>query len=128
VKVDPGDLARLRRKLEAAARDLDPIERAVAECGEDLLDRALPLTPKAPGGGDLRASGNVRPGRDAAGPFVEVGFDEDYALPVHEMLGDDVNWSEPGTGPKFLENPWNENKRRYAEHIKRAAMRRLASG
>lgn len=41
------------------------------------------------------------------GPFVVFGFGAYYALYVHEMVG--VNWTRPGSGPKFLENAVDRN-------------------
>ncbi len=130
------DTRRLRRKLEAA-QDIDPVRRAVAECGEDLLGKSLPRTPKREN--ELRESGSSQPFESAHGPAVEVGFDAPHAIPVHEMLdrtdegdtdaGDDpdgkINWTTPGTGAKYLEIPWNENKELYARYVKDAMRRQI---
>lgn len=116
MKLQRQDLARLTRKLEAAQKDTAPVERAVAEVGEDLLGRSLDVTPKE--SGDLRRSGNSRPYDEPGGPGVSVGYDAEYALAVHEMLSDEVDWSTPGTGPKYLEGPFLQEKARYAKHIK----------
>lgn len=116
MKLQQKDLARLTRKLEGAQKDTTPVERAVAEVGEDLLGRSLDLAPKE--SGDLRRSGNSRPYDGPGGPGVSVGYDAVYALAVHEMLSDEVDWSTPGTGPKYLEAPFVENKQRYARYIK----------
>jgi len=41
-----------------------------------------------------------------------------YALIVHEKMGS-VNWQEPGTGPKYLENPVNEAAANWTERLAR---------
>lgn len=96
-----------------------PIEKAVAEVGEDLLSKSLPLTPKDDN--DLRLSAGTRPVKQPKGPAVRVGYGMDYALAVHEMSDDETDWTTPGTGAKYLEGPFAENKKRYASHIKNAA-------
>lgn len=35
---------------------------------------------------------------------ASISYENDYALYVHEMP-DSVNWTTPGTGPHYLENP-----------------------
>jgi hypothetical protein len=49
------------------------------------------------------------------GPYVEVGYTKEYALRRHEEL--DVTPTTPGTYPKFLERPFNENRNRYVEML-----------
>lgn len=60
-----------------------------------------------------------------SGPFVQLGFSANYAIEVHEKVGrsgmakrglshmrsgvGDINWSRPGSGPKFLENALDRN-------------------
>jgi hypothetical protein len=64
---------------------------------------------------------------DGAGVAVDVGYGDtatDYALAVHENLEPGVNWTRPGSGPKFLENPLKERQDqlpgRCAEAIRKA--------
>lgn len=125
MKLQQKDLKRLQRKLDAA-QNTAPIERAVNEAGEDLLGRSLDVAPKEIG--DLRGSGNSRPYSTPRGPAVIVGYDSEYAEAVHEKLDKAVNWSTPGTGPKYLERPYLENKERYKKHIKDAARKGLHGG
>ncbi len=84
---------------------------ALKEVGENTISAALPITPlRDRRGGSLRRSAYVGfPTPKGSGVEVEVGFDgrsAPYALWVHEMP-DSTNWSEPGTGNKFLEKPFN---------------------
>lgn len=117
--------AALIKRLDNAAKNTeDEVARRLKLSAEDLLSKSIPLTPREYG--DLRASGNVTPlAHDANGPFLEVGFDSEYALAVHEMLGEEIDWTTPGTGPKYLETPLEQNRARYVEYIKDGAREML---
>lgn len=60
--------------------------------------------------GNLEASWRVfGPYKETEGKqSITFGFIANYALWVHEMMGD-VNWSKPGSGPKFFEKAINRN-------------------
>ena len=64
------------------------------------------------------------------GMGAEVGYrdEEDYFRIVHENLDPEVNWQKPGSGPKFLEVPFVENRDRYARNIKGAAKKAARKG
>lgn len=89
------------RQVEALARRVrTAVAGALAEAAEAVLAEARENAPMA--SGRLRASGRIEP--DGAG--VAVGFGGEaapHALAVHENLDPGVDWSPPGTGPKFLE-------------------------
>jgi len=55
-------------------------------------------------------------------PFVRLGYNENYAAAVHEMMespsGNPINWTRPGSGPKFLEASLKRNKDKILEIIK----------
>lgn len=58
------------------------------------------------------------------GMGAEVGYGgaaAGYMNIVHENLDPDVNWTKPGSGPKFLETPFVQNRDGYAKNIKGAA-------
>ena len=60
-----------------------------------------PTTPKKVG--DLRASGKVEKAKVSKDRVeVEIGFDMPYAAKLHEAP-DSWNWTESGSGPKYLE-------------------------
>lgn len=86
--------------------------------GMDYLNRDMltvqPIIPMSPGGGTLRTSWSVDPSPKKGYAFgVEAGFSavdkkgHPYAVYVHEMTdeayGKKINWTTPGSGPKFLE-------------------------
>lgn len=118
--------AKLAQKLRRAAEDTPGlVRRARIEAAEDLLAKALPRTPLSakrypsdPVPGELRASGYVD--HETHPDASEVGFSAEHALPVHQMP-EDYDFTTPGTGPKFLEGPFLENRDRYVEIIKDAA-------
>lgn len=94
---------------------------ALYQAGQELKNQAMPLTPlRDKNGGSLRRSAFVSlPEMAAGGLQVRVGYDgrsAPYALFVHEMTGQ-VNWSEPGTGAKFLERPFDEMRGSLARNI-----------
>jgi hypothetical protein len=116
----PGDsaesVAANLHKMGAAGAKL--AERALYRAGHRLRRTVIPVTPLRDGA--LRRSFYVAPPRRKGGEVtIEVGFDgksAPYALWVHEMPTS-TNWSEPGTGPKFLEGPFDEMSRTLAKDL-----------
>jgi hypothetical protein len=98
----------VQQKVRAA------MKQAINDSLFDLQSKSVPLAPLDEG--DLRASANVNPAKEV-GSNIEgtMGYDTPYAVRMHEDLT--YTPSEPGTGPKFLENPANENKEAYKKHI-----------
>ena len=76
-----------------------------------------PTVPKKTG--NLRRTQALEPAR-LVGKDIEkvVGFEADYAAAVHEAPND-RNWTEPGSGAKFLETKLMKNKERYMEKTAR---------
>ena len=52
---------------------------------------------------------------------VEFGFSAPYATWVHEM-GEDINWTTPGSGPKFFEQALKKKKSDIIKVIQRTAL------
>ena len=95
-------------------------EKQIEKCSQDLLRKAIDKTPMDSGA--LRLSGAVeveKNGLKTTGKVSFGGGQVDYADIVHEMPND-VNWTEPGTGNKYLENPLKENAKKYLDSIKEA--------
>ena len=95
-------------------------ERQIEKCCQDLLRKAIDKTPMDTG--ELRKSGAVeveKKGLKTTGKVSFGGGEVDYADIVHEMPND-VNWTELGTGNKYLENPLKENAEKYLNSIKEA--------
>jgi len=47
---------------------------------------------------------------------IEVGFNVPYAAKLHEAPSGS-NWTEPGSGPKFIETKMAKNKDKYYAHV-----------
>ena len=93
-------------------------EKQIKKCCEDLLSKAVDITPLDTG--ELRKSGTTD--YDTATKTGKVSFGGgavDYAVAVHEMPNE-TNWSEPGTGNKFLEKPLRANSEKYLQSIAKA--------
>lgn len=93
-------------------------EKQIKKCCEDLLSKAVDITPMNTG--ELRKSGTTD--YDTATKTGKVSFGGgavDYAVAVHEMPNE-TNWSEPGTGNKFLEKPLKANSDKYLQSIAKA--------
>lgn len=115
IKITLEGRRRLAAKLSESVRRTDAgVNRAVAEAGEDLLAKTLPVTPLLTG--ELRQSGFV----DHAPGEAVVGFSAPHALYVHEMPAH-YNFTTPGTGPKYLQNTFSRERSRYVRHIQQAA-------
>ena len=95
-------------------------EYAVAN---NIMTDTLRVTPKYDGW--LRNTRFVSKPRKSQ-PYSDAGFGADYALAVHEMP-DDVNWSEPGTGNKFLQRTLDKHQQTAASEMARIAKQALES-
>lgn len=109
-------LDKVLRNLEKEKEDMNNKSYiAVRKAAEFVLDKAIPLTPMSPLGsktsGNLRRSGKtkvVNRNGEKVGIITFGGGEVSYALRIHEAPSN-WNWSEPGTGPKYLERPLREN-------------------
>ena len=101
-------------------RLIDNIEKktksAIYECSVNLLTESNKETPIDKG--DLRKSGKVTMTIDSKGPLGKVSYGDarvDYAAKVHEVKA--KNYTEPGTGWKYLEKPLKRNAIKYKNYI-----------
>lgn len=95
--------------------------RGLKKSAAFLLRDAILETPTVP-----KKSGNLRRTQQVNEPTlmpdiaVEAGFAAEYAAKVHEMPST-YNYTEPGSGPKYLEKKLIKNKEKYmkkvADHI-----------
>lgn len=85
-------------------------------------DETPPVTPVDLG--NLRASTFVTPLKKpiTQDPYVIFGYNSNYAAAVHEMMespsGKPINWSRPGSGPKWFEAAIKRNAKRVIHLIK----------
>ena len=109
-----------------AAKFPDRVAAAVYQEAQIVMTESKRRCPVASDGGTLRASGRValpvREGRRISVTLSYGGAADAYAIAVHEHLsehsppswikaeenGHPVQWTTPGTGPKFLEGPIDE--------------------
>ena len=107
------------RNLNTVSKQIEKkAEKQIKKCCEDLLSKAIDITPIDTG--ELRKSGTTD--YDTATKTGKVSFGGgavDYAVAVHEMPNE-TNWSEPGTGNKFLEKPLKANSEKYLQSIAKA--------
>ena len=82
--------------------------------------------------GDLRDSAFVAtPDYKPAGVTIELGYGgtaSPYALAVHELgikPPKSINWSEPGTGAKYLERPFDAAQRGMVSRLTINAYKRF---
>jgi len=108
---------------------VDDIERDVIrgtkDAGDHVLEKTIQVTPMSPLGsgtsGDLRQSGKniIEIHQNYVDAVISFGDGQvDYALAVHEMPND-TNWTEPGTGNKYLEKTIREQSRMIKSIIAR---------
>lgn len=114
-------VARLQKRLSRMEGDVKKaVKGAVKESAKDLADASAEVCPVDEE--TLLKSQYNEPMDDGMGAEVGYGGDAaDYMNTVHEMLGEDVNWTKPGTGAKYLERPWVERRAGYSKDIKDAA-------
>lgn len=113
--------SRLRGKLDAARRDLTTaVTRARIEVAEDLLSKAVAITPIEEG--TLRASGTVDHTEDTSTVSFGGGQASEYALVQHEDLS--LKHEPPGQA-KYLEEPAVQGWPRWSKYIIDAGKRGL---
>jgi hypothetical protein len=118
-------VANLNKEIKGIEdRSLEGLLSAVAMVRQSM-EYTSPLIPISPGGGNLRASWFATPLHYATGPAVICGFGANYAVYVHEMLasrtGNAINWSRPGSGPKFFQSALRRNKDKILQIIRENA-------
>jgi len=100
--------------------------QAIFQVAAIVLKDAITEEPTAPKNkGTLRRSQKIeRPKVEHGAISIEIGFNTEYAAKLHEAPSN-WNWSEPGSGPKFLEAKLSRNREKYmretAERMRRKA-------
>lgn len=85
------------------------------------MDKTSPRIPVDTG--NLRSSWFTTSFYVGKDPALLIGFTANYALFVHEMIGDTnggatINWNRKGSGPKFLEASLKRNIKEVLEVIR----------
>ena len=99
-------------RLDVLDKLIDNIGTAMYQFAEEVMTDSKAVVPVDTGA--LMNTGKVmQPEADDTGVSVTFGYGDesvDYAMYVHEELsawktGNPINWTRPGSGPKYLENP-----------------------
>lgn len=105
---------------EILGRVDDGIKKALMEAGADLQQKSVAQAPIDTG--ELRDSCAVE---ETGGLSITVGYTKSvdaYSMVQHERL----DFSHPRGGKaKYLEDPFNENKEKYVQHIGQAVKEAL---
>ena len=114
------DFSDFNRGFEKIVEDEWPehAQMGLFQAGALLIRDAITEEPTAPKKtGHLRRSQLIKP-IEQKGLFIgiEVGFNVPYAGKLHEAPNG-TNWTEPGSGPKFIETKMAKNKEKYYAHV-----------
>lgn len=137
-------LTEVKARLNKAILESKPVMQSELTKFAELImeDSQANYVPVAPDGGALQATGKVTPMPFVSPRMVEVilsyggGITSAYAIAIHErpdfdpptwMGKVDLNWTKPGTGPKYLELPVMEHSKDLPE-VGVAVFVRLFSG
>jgi hypothetical protein len=102
----------LNNKFKKSISEIsDVIQDALLDCGNDLQQKSVDITPVDTGA--LRASAFTE-AESGSNPSVIVGYTEEYAIFVHENL----EANHPVGQAKFLEQPLQENTDKYVGHVR----------
>lgn len=116
----------LKPVMDRLNREVQKVKRrsilGMAEAVSFLHNKMLteyPVIPKK--SGDLRDSWFIHTFDVPVNPSVEFGFTAFYAPYVHEMLEPEIEWTEPNSGPKFIEAHLKRNIKEMMSIIKMRA-------
>ncbi|GLI51348.1 hypothetical protein TSYNTROOL_14340 [Tepidanaerobacter syntrophicus] len=103
----------LTKKLNKSISKIsDTVQDALLDCGNDLQQKSVDITPVDTGA--LRSSAFTEADRQGKNPGVVVGFEEEYAIYVHENLEAHHTVGQA----KFLEQPLQENTDKYVGYVR----------
>lgn len=79
-----------------------------------VISDSILIPPKVPHdkGYLVRSQKVEKPKIESGEISIEEGFDAEYAAAVHERTGA-VTWTEPGSGPKYMETKLSEYRDKY---------------
>ena len=118
-------LERLQQRFQVAAPAIRAeVAQELFVFGSEVMKASLLIVPVLTGA--LMSTGKVEP-PDFQGDEVKVtlGYGDEavgYALYVHEDMSN-VNFTRPGSGPKYLENPLKERQDKLPGRITEAVKR-----
>lgn len=118
------DLVDLLNKGKQDARK--NVAKVMYQFAEEVMTDSKQIVPVLTGA--LLNTGKVLPPvEDSTSITVEFGYGDesvDYALYVHEELqspkGNPINYTRPGSGPKYLQNPFDQKADQLPPRIAQA--------
>ncbi len=127
-RIEVSGLDKLLEKLGALAPKVKhAAETELYHIAEEIMANSKEVVPVDTGA--LMSTGHVdAPVETDHGVSISMGYGgpaAPYALYVHEELDPNINWSRPGSGPKFLENPVISMQPDIAPRIKKAVLEAL---
>ncbi len=132
MKIDGLDVF-LNKFSSQALRDAKhEVAKELYQFGEEVMADSKTIVPVDTGA--LMSTGHVTLPVES-GDVIEVtaGYGDEstnYALYVHEELqapsGGPINWTRPGSGPKYLERPAMAKAPELPERVKRGIMKAFA--
>lgn len=112
-------LAKLNKEIRAIeGRSMKGLLNAGILIRRDM-EKTEPLIPVGKTN-NLRSGWYTAPFFAGSKPFLELGFTAVYAPIVHEMVDKGskrINWTRPGSGPKFFEAALNRNHKAILKEI-----------
>lgn len=109
---------------------IDELRRGLVAAGEALRYDSLDIVPfdKGFNGGLAGTARTSDPKNEPDGVSVEVSYNKDYAVKVHEDMTLNINQTNTASGQKrqqkYLEKPMKENAEKYgkmvADHLRSA--------
>jgi hypothetical protein len=124
-KVD--DLEEFINKLkDAKLKARENVKKEMYQFAEEVMTDSKQVVPVETGA--LMNTGKVlEPVEDTTSITVDLGYGDEsvnYALYVHEELqspkGNPINWTRPGSGPKYLQNPFDAKSDQLPPRIAKA--------
>jgi len=111
---------RMKKLVLTVRRDAEFGAEAALNYLFEVMDNRPPRIPWRTGA--LRDSFFVNKVVEGGGAQVsfQFGFSAPYAFIVHEMVGENINWTRPGSGPKFMQTHVRNEQARMMKIIERS--------
>ena len=137
---DIDGLKELAERLASALHErvIPAVTQELSAFAEEVMADSKQIVPVSPQGGNLLTSGHVdAPVTEGSVVTVALGYGgpaAPYALYVHEALEGPheinpnwswakkghIDWTRPGSGPKYLERPYDAKKESLPERLAKA--------
>lgn len=86
-------------------------------------DEVIPVTPLRDGGLRSSITTELATSKNKVAKIISRGNIAPYNIKVHELI-EPVNWTEPGTGSKYIENPVKNYSEKYIKKAIREGLKK----